>query len=81
MDLQGVDAPADMAFNNVFDPIRNVAEVVLQSGLDEKGTISLLRSFLIEITLKVYHHYSISKNKIPNQTYLKQKIRIMSQQY
>lgn len=74
MNVHGVDSPANLVFDNITDPGRNVAEVVLQAGHDEQGTVSLLRAFLIEITLKVCHHYAISRNKIPNQMYLKQKI-------
>lgn len=66
MNVHGVDSPANLVFDNITDPSRNVAEVVLQAGHDEKGTISLLRAFLIEITLKVCHYYSIGRNKMPN---------------
>lgn len=81
MDVHGVDAPANLTYDRIIDPSKNIANVVLKAGYDEQNTVNLLRAFIIQITLKVCHHYGINRNKIPNQMMLKQKIRILSQSH
>lgn len=63
MDVHGVDSPANIKIENIIDPDRNIAMVVLNAGHDEETTVDLAMALTTQAILKVARYYDMENTE------------------